>query len=196
MKVGGRHQTETGTRLSSTQTTDRTFPHRRCNPRQRCLPQRHQPWGCEYSGLRTVPLGPRLGVTLNSALMIATLWIGWLVWAIACSSRDWTDASETAARALSLMSTPSGPWGSLGCSSSGSFGRVDHVACRPPTCGTGDRLVADAFLPPRQSNHLGSRFWEPRRLQPVAVSKTLEHRMLAEPDSRPLRIGGATPTTV
>ena len=34
------------------------------------------------SGLRTVPLDARLGsYLLNSALMIVTLWIGWLVWA-------------------------------------------------------------------------------------------------------------------
>ena len=38
--------------------------------------------------LRTVPLGPRFGsYLLNAALMLVTLWVGWLVWAVVLAAQ-------------------------------------------------------------------------------------------------------------
>ena len=73
------------------------------------------------------------------------------------------------------------------------LGRAEAV-CRPPTCGTGDRLVADAFF--RWTKQpFGKSFREPRRLQPVAISR--RHSNIACSQNlipRPLRVSRSKST--
>ena len=52
-----------------------------------------EPWVVNSSGLRTVPLDARLGVTFNSALMIMTLWIG-SSGRPCLQLKDWTDGKQ------------------------------------------------------------------------------------------------------